>query len=134
MTANRTARRALLPGIILALAAAGQAQFGRAGLRGAQVATPDDVDGRFHYCRVFYRQAMDGSGGSWATDYPNADINFSIRLSELTRTNVSKGPGGDPNHLVVQLGGDELFQCPLVILSAPGAAQIDAGEAARLRA
>jgi hypothetical protein len=80
-----------------------------------------------------YRSAFDGGGGSWTTDYPNADINFSIRFSELTRTRVSKFPGGEPRHLIVRLAGEELFQCPFVILSAPGAALIDAQEAERLR-
>ena len=95
------------------------------------MATPNDFDGRFHYCRVFYRSV--GFGGSWTTDYPNADINLSIRLSELTRTSVSKTPGGDPKPLIVRLDGDELFQCPLVILSAPGAVSLTPPEAARLR-
>ena len=119
--------------VVLALAVSAHAQFGRRGLRAQQVATAQDFDGRFHYCRVAYRPARTGWGGSWTTDYPNADINFSIRLSELTRTRVSRRASGEPNHLVVRLGGDELFHCPLVILSAPGAAEIDAAEAARLR-
>ncbi len=118
---------------LLTLAAAAQAQFGRGGFRGVPMATAADFDGRFHYCRVAYRSAFGGGGGSWTTDYPNADINLSIRLSELTKTQVSKRPSGDPNHLVVRLGSDELFQCPLLILSAPGSAQIDAPEADRLR-
>jgi Domain of unknown function (DUF4159) len=80
-----------------------------------------------------YRTAFNGFGGSWTTDYPNADINFSIRFSELTRTKVSKTPGGEPRHLLVRLTGDELFQCPFVIMSAPGAAQFDPQEAVKLR-
>src|SRR4030095_10578881 len=64
------------------------AQFGRGGLFGlgaGRVATAQDFDGRFHYCRVVYRQALDGSGGSWRTDYPRGDINFSSRFYELTK-------------------------------------------------
>jgi hypothetical protein len=112
-----------------------RAQFGRGGFfgYGARVATPQDFDGRFHYCRVVYRQALDGSGGSWRTDYPRADINFSIRFSELTKANVSFGTQREPNHLLVNLGGQELFGCPVVIMSAPGAAAIDDKEAVNLR-
>src|SRR4051794_249126 len=91
------------------------AQFGRGFGANTRMARPDDFDGRFHYCRVFYRSGFDGAGGSWTTDFPRADINFSIRLSELTHTRVSRGANGDPNHLIVRLTSDELFQCPLVI-------------------
>jgi hypothetical protein len=115
----------------LATAAAAHAQFGR-GFFGARVATAEDFDGRFHYCRMMYRPSFNGNGGSWRTDYPNADINLSVRLSELTKISVSKS-GTSPNILLVRPGGDELFQCPLVIMSAPGSATLDEKEAARLR-
>ena len=72
----------------LLVAGTASAQFGR-GFFGTQVADADDFDGQWHYCRVMYRSAFDGGGGSWTTDYPNADINMSIRLSELTKTRVS---------------------------------------------
>ena len=118
--------------IALTTAAAAHAQFGR-GFFGSRVATEQDFDGRFHYCRMLYRPSMNGWGGSWRTDYPNADINLSVRLSELTKIVVSKNASGAPNHLLVRPGGDELFQCPLVIMSAPGSATLDEKEAARLR-
>lgn len=130
MIGSRNARRALVvTAAILAFGGGAYGQFGRA-FRG-RVATQDDFDGRFHYCRVFYQSV--GFGGSWTTDYPNADINLSIRLSELTRTSVSKTPGGDPKPLIVRLDGDELFQCPFVILSAPGSVSLTQPETARLR-
>jgi hypothetical protein len=112
------------------------AQFGRGGFFGfgaRRIATPADFDGRFHYCRVVYRQALDGAGGSWRTDYPRADINFSIRFSELTKANVAFEEGRQPKHLLVNLGGPELFSCPVVIMSAPGAASINENEAENLR-
>src|SRR5688500_3943421 len=93
----------------LAAASAVEAQFGR-GFSRARVATAQDFDGRFHYCRMLYRGSFNGSGGSWQTDFPRADINMSIRLSELTKTSVSM-TGGEPNHLLVRPSGDELFQC-----------------------
>jgi len=112
------------------------AQFGRGGFFGfgaGRVATAQDFDGRFHYCRVVYRQALDGSGGSWRTDYPRGDINFSIRFSELTKANVSFNDRREPKHLLVNLGGAEMFSCPVVFMSAPGAASIDDKEAVNLR-
>ncbi len=121
--------------VVLALVGAtavAEAQFGR-GFRGTRVATDADFDGRFHYCRLVYQGAFNGNGGSWRTDYPNADINLSVRLSELTKIGVSKDNGGSPKPLLVRVGGDELFQCPLVIMSAPGAALIEDQEAGRLR-
>ena len=128
------------PAVLAAMACAMTAtlaygQFGRGGFfgRGAGVASERDFDGRFHYCRIVYRQAFDGAGGSWRTDYPRADINFSIRFSELTKASVSFDAGREPNHLLVNLGGTELFGCPVVIMSAPGAAAIDELEAANLR-
>lgn len=117
----------------MSAAASAYAQFGRGFGFNARMATEADFDGRFHYCRVFYRSGLGSSGGSWTTDFPRADINLSIRLSELTRTSVSRQGSNDPNHLIVRITSDELFQCPLVILSAPGAATFDDTEATRLR-
>ena len=118
--------------VCVAAAALAEAQFGRGVFR-ARVATDNDFDGRFHYCRLVYRGAFNGNGGSWRTDYPNADINLSIRLSELTKIPVSRDRSGSPNPLLVRIAGDELFQCPLVIMSAPGSALIEDTEAVRLR-
>ena len=54
-----------------------------------------------------------GDGGGWSVDYPRADTNLSIRLSELTKTSISTDTAGEPNHLVVRLTDPELFQCPV---------------------
>ena len=123
-------------GMYVLIATAASAQFGRGGFFGfgaGRIAKPQDFDGQFHYCRVVYRQSPDGRDGSWRTDYPRADINFSIRFSELTRTNVSFNAQHEPNHLLVNLGGPELFDCPVVILSAPGAVSINDAEGLNLR-
>jgi hypothetical protein len=125
-------RGCLVVVLMLATAAIVEAQFGR-GFFGSRVATDRDFDGRFHYCRLLYRPGMNGNGGSWRTDYPNADINLSVRLSELTKIPVSKNGSGSPNHLLVRPDGDELFQCPLVIMSAPGSAVLNEEEALNVR-
>lgn len=132
-------RRALVSCLLVAaallLVATAEAQRGRGGnqFRQARVATADDFDGRFHFCRVAFRQAPDGDGGGWSVDYPKADENLSIRLSELTKTTVSVDGGGRPNHLIVRLTDPELFQCPFVMVTEPGGAFLDQNEAAALR-
>ena len=129
----RGSRILLVAATTLGIAAGAQAQFGFSGLFNPRTARADDFDGRFHYCRVVYPSAPDGDGGSWRTDYPRADINFSVRLSELTKTRVSRTSTGDPAPLLIRLRDEALFKCPFVILSAPGAALIDDVDAARLR-
>jgi hypothetical protein len=124
----------LIAVIVVMAAGVVQSQFGRRYFQ-PRVATDRDFDGQFHYCRMVYGSSLNGrgGGGGWTTDYPNADINMSIRLSELTKIDVSTNGTGQPNHLLVRLGSDELFQCPLVIMSAPGRAFITNDEAPRLR-
>ena len=53
----------------------------------------EDSFGRgFTFCRGIYRSVRGEAGGQgWSTDYPDAELNFSIRLSELTKTRVTEG-------------------------------------------
>ena len=74
-----------------------------------------------------------GDGGSWLVDYPRADINLSIRMSELTKTPVSRTSSGEPNHLVVRLTDDALFECPFLMMTEVGSVYFDEAEAKRLR-
>src|SRR6185436_20793708 len=99
----------------LCVASLGWAQFGFSSLD-AHVARPESFDGKFHYCRAVYRPHPRGDGGSWLTDYPLADIDLSIRVSELTNIDVAFAAPGQPRHLIVQLTSDELFQCPVIIM------------------
>src|SRR5687768_7330551 len=118
--------------VSLGLGSVAWAQFGRNSLE-AHLARPDSFDGRFHYCRAVFRPNPRGDGGGWLTDYPLADIDLSIRLSELTKTRVSFDGGGQPNHLIVQLTSDELLQCPVIIMQEVGRLLFTTEEAARLR-
>ena len=121
----------LLVGVLGGVATA---QFGRGrGIR-ARVATDQDFDGRFNFCRLMYTSVVSEPGGmGWGTDYPGADQNLSIRLSELTKTAVSRQTGGEPNHLVVRATDPQLFQCPWVQMSDAGTAGFSEEEAFRLR-
>jgi hypothetical protein len=130
----------LAAGILVSLAAllfAGiaSAQFGRGGNSSiaAHMARPDSFDGRFHYCRAVYRANPLGDGGSWLTDYPLADIDLSIRLSELTNIRVAMNAAGEPRHLIVRLTDDELFQCPFIMMQEVGRLFFSEEDAARLR-
>src|SRR5687767_7514566 len=73
--------------------------------------TPESFDGRFNFCRIAFSGGGFGDGGGWSVDYPRADINLSIRLSELTRTSISTDAAGEPIQLVLRLTDPELFQC-----------------------
>jgi hypothetical protein len=110
-------------------AATGYGQFGGGRQRFAPmaVATSDSFDGAWHFCRLAYR------GRSWATDYPDADHNFSTRLSELTKTVVSRTPGGEVRPLIVRPTDDALFQCPFVMLWQAESLWFSDEEAARLQ-
>ena len=116
--------------LVMCLAGSAAAQF-RRGFSGVRLASARDFDGHFHFCRLVY--GGNGRGGSWTTDFPRADINMSIRLSELTRTKVSFDASGQPNHLLVRATSEELFQCPFLIMAAPGSAVFNDEEAVRLR-
>jgi hypothetical protein len=99
-----------------------------------RMATPESFDGRFNFCRIIFSQSADGDGANWSVDYPRADINLSIRLSELTRTRISRDAAtGEPNHVLMRLTDDLLFQCPFIMMTEVGAAYFSPAEAARLR-
>lgn len=116
---------------LAALAATGYAQgfrqFGRGRVPPMRLATADSFDGGWHFCRLAYQ------GRAWATDYPDADYNFSTRLSELTKTHVSKKANGEANPLIVRPTDPVLFQCPFVILWQAESLWFSDEDAARLR-
>jgi hypothetical protein len=66
-------------------------------------------------------------------DWPRADINLSIRLSELTKTVVGKAPAGDPNHLLMRLTDEALFKCPFIMMTEVGDISLSDDEVERLR-
>jgi hypothetical protein len=128
----------VLAGLVaLVLAVRVDAQFrqrrgGFGNLSSGSVATDKDFDGAFHFCRVMFRSDFRGDGGNWSVDYPRADINLSVRLSELTRADVSM-KNGEPNPLLIRLTDDALFRCPFIMMTEVGSASIDDQEAERLR-
>ena len=95
--------------------------------------TPDTFQGSFNFCRVMFSGSYEGRGANWAVDYPRADVNLSIRLSELTKTRVSTDASGEPDHVVIALTDPALFECPFVMMTEVGNAYISPEEAVKLR-
>ena len=135
VTALFTRRRMVAVTLIVAsvaVAAQVEAQFFRS-FRSTRSARPGDFDSSFQFCRVVFRADGRGDGGDWAVDFPRADINLSIRLSELTKTTVSRASSGDPNHVLIRLTDETIFQCPFIMMTEVGSAFIDDDEAAVLK-
>jgi hypothetical protein len=104
--------------------------YGYAPLR---MASPESFDGSFNFCRIVFSESNDGHGGNWSVDYPRADVNLSIRLSELTRTRISRDASGEPNHVLLRLTDDLMFQCPFIMMTEVGNTYFNPQEADRLR-
>jgi hypothetical protein len=119
----------------LAFVVLADAQRRGRGFRGyIRTPTAQSFDGRFNFCRIMTSVSNMGDGGGWAVDYPRADVNLSIRLSELTKTQISiDGPSGEPNHLVIRLTDPELYQCPFIMMTEVGTAYFSPEEAGHLR-
>lgn len=119
--------------LLAASVSAAQLQRGRGGQRGfasaraLRYAMPGDFDGSFQFCRIVF------NGGSWSVDFPRADENLSIRLSELTKTPVGMGPDDLPNHLLINLRQPELFHCPFIMMTEVGSIFLNEDEVAGLR-
>jgi hypothetical protein len=95
---------------------------------------PNFSDGAFTFCKLEYTSvAYEEMGVGWATDYPYAGINLMTRLSELTKTPISKDAEGNPNYWVVRLTDDALFHCPFLMGSDVGTIGLKPEEAKRLR-
>ena len=90
--------------------------------------------GGFNFCRAMFQSDHREKQG-WGTDYPGADINFSIRLSELTKVQIKMRDGeeGDePDAVVVRLTDEALFQCPFLFMEDAGTARFTNAEVDRL--
>src|SRR3954462_5336987 len=98
--------------------------------------TASSFKGAFNMCRVMFTSNRREKRG-WDTDYPGADINFSIRLGELTRTRVGmsegSGEGDEPEYVVVRPTDEALFQCPFVLVEDGGTAYFSEQDVIRLR-
>lgn len=98
--------------------------------------TPTTYDGRFNFCRAMFTSDRREKQG-WSTDYPGADLNFSVRLSELTKVPVKRVADGAeqvPDAVVVRLTDDWLFKCQFTLMEDAGTLRFSEAEVERLRA
>jgi len=87
---------------------------------------------KFIFARVRY--ASWGGYWGWATDYPDSDLNFPIRLKELTTIDIEVDESGEPAHVVVDLTNRrEMFKYPWLYLIEPGRLIFSEEEARNLR-
>jgi len=96
--------------------------------------TANSFKGAFNHCRIMFTSNRREKRG-WDTDYPGADINFSVRLSELTRTRVTRQTTGnkDPEYVVVRLTDQNLFQCPYALMEDAGTMYLSDQEVKQFR-
>jgi hypothetical protein len=74
---------------------------------------PDQPLG-FTFCRLRYQNIRRARKSGWGDDYPQADFNLMVRLSELTKTRISRWNNGDPGFANVTVMDPDLFQCPFL--------------------
>jgi hypothetical protein len=120
--------------VVLGSGAAG-AQIWRGGFgfyASPKFPTANSFVGTFNFCRLMFNSNRREKRG-WSTDYPGADINFSVRLAELTKTRVTKGSSGDPEYVVVRPTDPALMQCPFILVEDGGTAVFNDEEILRLR-
>jgi len=90
---------------------------------------PNDV---FTFARLRYN-SMSGYGGrwrrnsKWLTDYPDADLNFSYRIQQLTSLEVN------PKGVIVDIEADQLRHYPFIYMIEPGEIMLTEEEAKILR-
>lgn len=85
----------------------------------------------FTFARVRYQNNRRGWG--WETDYPDSDINFSLRLSQLTTIKVNRDAQGRFVHVVLDLDDERLFQFPFIYMVEVGNLDLSQREANNLR-
>lgn len=81
----------------------------------------------FTFVRLRYRSTHNHFRTHWSGDYPDADLNFSYRLQQLTSLDVS------PDGLVLDITDERLLDYPFVFMSSPGKMYLDSGEVESLR-
>lgn len=142
-------RRFALPALLAVTAVAGFAQFRSFGSGGGTIWVPQgtetarEIGGRstdmpewenpenfakdvFTFARLRYTDGGRGGGG-WTTDLPDADINLSFRLQQMTSMKV------DPDGRILKATDPELKKYPFLFAAAPGALSLNNAEILALR-
>ena len=117
----RLAAAAILLSMAMATGAFAQGPRFREGRIPPRFAPPQMPDASMTICRLAYRSTRSEAGGiGWLTDYPFAEMNLLTRLSELTKTPVSRDDRHRPNSYVVRPTDPTLFNCPMLVASDVG--------------
>jgi len=124
--------------VTLLLAGIATAQRGRwrgGGVETGRGGVPDwEIDQNFKddlftFVRIKYDSygGYGRGGGGWRTDYRDSDLNFSLRLQQLTTLKV------DPEPIVLELTDQRLFDYPFIYIIEPGALVFSEAEVEALR-
>jgi len=81
----------------------------------------------FTFVRVKYSSMGYGRGNGWRTDYPDCELNFSLRLQQLTSMKVN------PDPIILELTDEKLFNYPFIYMVEPGRLQFYQDEIEALR-
>ena len=94
---------------------------------------PDERTG-FTFCRLAYTSMRQEQGGSgWTTDFPAADENLMLRLSELTLAEITTFDDGAPRHGLVRGNDPQIYQCPFLFAADIGTVRFNDEEVVMLR-
>lgn len=92
--------------------------------------------GEFTFVRTIYESPSRGygrrsyyGGGTWTTDYPEADNNFIVGLREWAGTNLKIAPRPE----ALEILDDRMFDYPIIYIVEPGFMELNPEQAARLR-
>ena len=81
----------------------------------------------FTFARIKYSSYGRRRGGGWDTDFRDSDLNFSLRLQQMTSLKVN------PEPIVLELTDPKLFDYPFIYIIEPGALVFDDEEVKALR-
>jgi uncharacterized protein DUF4159 len=141
---NRIFKRLLLPAFVLVallIPTVAQTQFDNFGnfrQRRRAPSTPADSGasfGEYTFVRTIYESPFRGygrrgyGGGTWTTDYPEADNNFIVGLREWAGTNLKIAPRPEQ----IEILDDRIFDYPILYAVEPGFMELSTDQAARLR-
>ncbi len=81
----------------------------------------------FTFARIKYSSYGRRRGGGWDTDFRDSDLNFSLRLQQMTSLKVN------PEPVVLELTDPKLFDYPFIYIIEPGGLVFDDDEVKALR-
>lgn len=140
---TRVFKKLILPLLLLAallIPTAGQNSFDNLRQRRRPPSDPQATGasfGEFTFVRTIYESPTRGygrrgygyGGGTWTTDYPEADNNFIVGLREWAGTNLKIAPRPQ----ALEILDDRIFDYPILYVVEPGFMELSNEQAARLR-